>query len=517
MAYKLEHQYGLTKDGLVELICYEKNPDLGGTWYENRYPGAACDNPAHCYNFTFSPNPNWSHYYVGAKEIHGYIKDTVDNYALQKFFQLNSKVVDAKWVEDEAKWHVKIDQHGTIIDDVCDIFVNACGILNQWTWPSIEGLFDFKGHLVHSARWDDSYDMTGKTVCVIGNGSTGLQIVPQLQKVVKKLVCIIRSPTWISPTYVGHKSKVDNGRNFEYTEEDKERFRTDRTYFRDYRRQIDSEMNKFFYALLKDSPQQQGLYDASIALHKERLAKKPELFEKLTPTWQPGCRRLSPGEGYLEALAEDNVEVVLQEIERVVPEGLITVDGVEHKLDALVTATGFDTSFPPRFPLIGRHGRDLRKEWAENPRGYFGLAASGFPNYFIFMGPACPIGHGSLIPMMECTADYVVKVTKKILAEQIKAVDVKQEAVDEFFAYSQSFMGKTVWTSGCRSWYKGGTVDGPVTAMYPGSAMHYRFTTAEPRWEDYDIKYWSKNRYQYFGNGFTEIEESGANLSFYLD
>lgn len=157
---------------------------------------------------TFNPNPNWSHYYCGAEEIHNYIKSTVDKFNLHKWIEVQCKVVDAKWIESEGKWKLKVDKRGTIVDDECDIFLNACGFLNNWTWPNIEGLWDFKGHITHSAKWDYSYDFTGKTVCLVGNGSSGIQITPHIQKVAKHLTVLIRSPTWISPTFVFHRSRA---------------------------------------------------------------------------------------------------------------------------------------------------------------------------------------------------------------------------------------------------------------------------------------------------------------------
>jgi cation diffusion facilitator CzcD-associated flavoprotein CzcO len=204
LAYKMER---MLEAGSWELTLYEKNAHFGGTWYENTYPGVACDIPSHLYTYSWDPNPNWSHYFAYGPEIQRYFEGFVERHGSKKYMKLNTKIVDARWDEEEGRWWIglenRISKERT--EDWCHVLVNGSGILNNWKWPEIEGLHDFQGSLMHSAKWNHGVDFEGKTVGVIGTGSTSVQIVPQLQKSVKHLEVFMRSPTWISPPFGGGK------------------------------------------------------------------------------------------------------------------------------------------------------------------------------------------------------------------------------------------------------------------------------------------------------------------------
>lgn len=204
LAYKMER---MLDAGSWELTLFEKNPHFGGTWYENTYPGVACDIPSHLYTFSWDPNPKWSHYFAYGPEIQKYFEGFADRHGSQKYMKLNSKVVEGKWDEEEGKWHITIEnqQTGERWEDWCHVLINGSGILNNWKWPDIEGLHDFKGDLMHSAQWDHKVDFKGKNVGVIGTGSTSVQIVPALQPEVQNMKVFMRSPTWISPPFGGGK------------------------------------------------------------------------------------------------------------------------------------------------------------------------------------------------------------------------------------------------------------------------------------------------------------------------
>ena len=200
LAYKMER---MLEPGSWELTLFEKNAHFGGTWYENTYPGVACDIPSHLYTFSWDPNPNWSHYYAYGPEIQKYFEDFVERHGTRKYMKLNTKLMEARWNEEEGVWTVVLEDQvsGGRWEDWCHVLVNGTGILNNWKWPDIKGLHDFRGVLMHSAKWDHSVDFEGKTVGIVGTGSTSVQIVPQLQKEVGKLKVFMRSPTWISPPF----------------------------------------------------------------------------------------------------------------------------------------------------------------------------------------------------------------------------------------------------------------------------------------------------------------------------
>ena len=202
LAYKMER---MLEAGSWELTLYEKNPHFGGTWYENTYPGVACDIPSHLYTFSWDPNPHWSHYFAYGPEIQKYFEGFAKRHNSEQYMKLNTKIVQAQWDEEEGKWTITLENQNTkeLTTDWCHVLVNGSGILNNWKWPDIEGIHDFKGSLLHSAKWDHSVDFEGKSIGVIGTGSSSVQIVPQLQKVVKSMEVFMRSSTWISPPFGG--------------------------------------------------------------------------------------------------------------------------------------------------------------------------------------------------------------------------------------------------------------------------------------------------------------------------
>ena len=214
LAYKMER---MLEAGTWDLTLFEKNPHFGGTWYENTYPGVACDIPSHLYTFSWDPNPDWSHYFAYGPEIQKYFEGFAKRHNSEQYMQLNSKIVEAKWDEEEGKWTLTIENPITKEKrtDWCNVLVNGSGILNNWKWPDIEGIHDFKGSLLHSANWDHSVDFKDKACGVIGTGSSSVQIVPQLQKVVKSLECFMRSSTWISPPFGGGKFALSETQKYD--------------------------------------------------------------------------------------------------------------------------------------------------------------------------------------------------------------------------------------------------------------------------------------------------------------
>lgn len=220
---------------------------------------------------------------------------------------------------------------------------------------------------------------------------------------------------------------------------------------------------------------------------KEKI--NDERLFKLIPDWSVGCRRLTPGVGYLESLTKPNVSVVYGEIEKITERGCVCDDGNEYPIDILICATGFDTTFKPRFPLIAPNGKNLQDEWSVEPKSYLGIAAPEFPNYLIFLGPNCPIGNGPVLSAIELQADYMCKLIDHWQTHNIKKFSPKKEAVDDFIAHKNMFMSRTVWNDPCRSWYKSGQIDAPITALWPGSTLHYIEALSDLRMEDFNVEY----------------------------
>lgn len=306
------------------------------------------------------------------------------------------------------------------ITDTCDILVSATGFLSHWRWPSIPGLHDFQGHLAHSARWDSQggYDYANKKIGIIGNGSSAIQILPRLAPGAAHLTNFIRHATWITAGL--GSAAIDGAANYTYSDAEKREFREDPEALRAYRKRLQHATNVGFELYVKGSAAQEEARAATERKMRERLGGDEGLAEKLIPDWEVGCRRATPGPGYLEALTRENVSLVTEGIERVTASGIRTQGGREVELDAIVCATGFDVSHRPPWPLVGRGGCSLAEHWEEEPYSYLSLMASGFPNFFMFGGPNSPVGHGSLMSQLQWSAEWMCKWVKKMASEDIK-------------------------------------------------------------------------------------------------
>jgi len=324
---------------------------------------------------------------------------------------------------------------------------------------------------------------------------------------VKKVTTFIREPTWVSPVQ-GLEQHV-------FSEHEKYEFATKPGALTEYRRNIERGLNGQFGIFLKDS----NVNSETEAYFRQQMTEKLHnsyLEEKLIPNWHVGCRRLTPGVGYLEALGKDNVETVYGEINEITEQGCRCDNGQEYPVDVLICATGFNTSFKPRFPVVNAEGKNLQGIWGKEPRSYLGLAAADFPNYLIFLGPNCPIGNGPVLSAIECQADYMCKLIDRFQTHNISSFAPKAEAVDDFLAYKDEYMKRTVWHDPCRSWYKSLGADGPVTALWPGSTLHYIEALMELRLEDWEVKY-AGNRFAWLGNGYSQTEiDPTADWAFYI-
>jgi len=400
---------------------------------------------------------------------------------------------------------------------------------SHWKWPNVEGLDDFEGELVHSASWPKDFDYRDKTVAVIGNGSSGVQIVPAIQPDVKKLVHIIRTPNWITPPRVQVFAMGDAGQILTEIEMDKdenfsqrqtEKFKADPEHYRTFVKAIEREVNGTFPMQLKDGPVQASALQHVRQYMAAMLGGDETLCRALIPTFPLGCRRMTPAPQYLRSLTKPNVQVVTERMKRMVREGIELESGEIITLDAIVCATGFDVSFCPRFPLIGRSG-NLQDTWGkQTPKAYMSCAVPGMPNYLTFLGPNAPIGHGSVFTLSEHIAKYIAGVIKKCQTEGIKAIAPSQAAADDFFEHIKALMPRTAWAGSCRSWFKDGREDGPVTALHPGSRIHFFHMLERFRGEDFEYVYDNpvQNRFHYLGNGFSARElDEGFDSTWYLD
>ncbi|KAL1599346.1 hypothetical protein SLS59_006363 [Nothophoma quercina] len=520
MAHKFQHRFP-EMDDIVDHTIFEAHHEVGGTWLVNNYPGVQCDVPAHIYAFPFDPNPEWTRFYASGAEILEYFKKTTKKWKLDRDLQLNTKVVGAQWHDPEGMWEVEVENTRTEErrTEWCHVLVSGQGVLVHENWPKISGFEKFKGHVTHSARWDHSYDYSNKRIAVIGNGSSGIQIVPQMAKLPGTTVQnFIRGGAWVyyrAPPSKHMGREVDDP-NPAYTEAEKEKFR-DPAHHQQYRKGIVSRTNKSFYIFLKGENNDKGMKAASEQM-AEKLGYDMRLCDMLIPKWELGCRRITPGPGYLESFLRDNCGCTNSPTTEITETGIKTADGKHFECDVIVCATGFDVSHRPRYPLIGQNNVNLREKWAEDPESYVSVMTPDFPNYLIYMGPNCLGGHGSLVESLNWTGDYFVKWIKKMAHEDIKCFAPRRDKVDSFMKYQDEVHKTLVWSGGCSSWYKRGRVDGRVTALFGGSAQLFNKLITDIRGEDFDITYRTANPWRFMGNGFTEFEtKDDTDLSWYVE
>ncbi|KAH7392708.1 hypothetical protein BKA66DRAFT_412029 [Pyrenochaeta sp. MPI-SDFR-AT-0127] len=521
----------------VELVIYEKNAGVGGTWWENRYLGCACDVPSHSYQYSFDPNPNWSSLYAPAGEIQAYLESVAKKFSADRFIKLRHEIKECRWDDKTAKWNIVVENlaTGETIRDQSDVLISARGNLNNPSWPEIDGLKTFKGELMHSATWNESYDFKDKRIGVIGSGSSSIQIVPSLQRIAGTQVStFVRSKTWISPSFGQQFFDSYGFKGSAIPEELRNRFANDREFYYKFRLSVEEDGNGVHAVTIKGTPLQLGAKDMFYQHMKTLLESKPEIFEALIPSFSPGCRRLTPGPGYLEALTQPNVSFITSPITRISESAIHTADGTAHEIDALVCATGFRSSAPPPFPLTGASGLSLAEKWEDRAVTYLSHSVAGFPNLFSMLGPNSAIGSGSLTKMIETVGDYIIKAVRKIQKDNIAAMVVKEERERDFIEYVDAYFEGTVFSEECRSWYKNkGT--GEVVGLWPGSTVHCIEAMRSPRWEDYDYTYIDElegvegdglnsgkstrkraNRLAWLGNGWSAKQLEEKDLAWYL-
>ncbi|KAI2778578.1 FAD/NAD(P)-binding domain-containing protein [Daldinia loculata] len=517
----------------IDFRIYERHESVGGTWWVNKYPGCACDIPAHSYQYSFNPNPDWSAFYAPQKEICSYLQGTAEKYGVLRYVKLSHSVESCRWDDNRKKWTLTIKRTDTneTFEDEADVLVSARGSLSDPSWPNIPGLKSFKGETMHSALWKESYDFKNKRIGVIGNGSSAIQIVPNLQKIEgTKLSCFVRSKTWITNPFgdaVMEKLGLDPTK-FEFTPEQRQEFANDPEKFLNFRRIIEVNGNISHPVSLKESEMQRGAIGLFSEAMKQKLSKKPEIAEFLIPAFGIGCRRNTPGPGYLEALVEDNVDFITDLIEAITESGVTLKSGRLVPLDVLVCATGFNTSSAPPFPVYGRTGQSLQSRFTPYPTAYLALTVDSFPNFFIMLGPNAAIGAGSLTVMLEAQGDYIIKSIRKLQKEDYASMTIKPERIRDWDAYCDEYFKRTVYTDACHSWYKSeGGLGERIVGLWPGSALHALEALRAPRWEDYDwesIDGNGSNKLRWLGNGWSITHskgegdnELGGNPAWYIE
>lgn len=459
----------LRQAGVEDIVLLERSDRVGGTWRDNSYPGAACDIPSVLYSFSFVPNPNWSRTYSGAAEICAHIEAMADEFGVRKHIRFNTELTGLTFDEDTGVWTANTDQRKTFR---ARTVVLASGPLPDHKLPDIRGIDTYRGTVIHSARWDHDYDFTGKRVGVIGTGASAVQIVPELVKQAEFVKVFQRTPGWVLPRLDIQTPKLA------------------RTVFAKApatqqlaRRALYWGHEASATALVWNTPLT-ALVARLGKLHLRHAVKDPWLRRQLTPAFTPGCKRMLMSSDYYPALQRDNCKLIDWPIATMSPVGIRTSDGIEHHLDCIVVATGFDVHLTgPPFPVLGIGGRTLAQEWAGGAQAYKSINVHGYPNLFVMTGPNSGPGHNSLLVYVEGQLEYATRAITTILGEKLRYLDVRAEVQQRHNATLQRRLTKTTWMSGCTSWYL--TADGVNASMYPGFATQYLRQMQDFRRSDY--------------------------------
>jgi len=457
----------LKKSGRESFIVLERASDLGGTWRENSYPGCACDIPSVLYSFSFEPNHRWSRMFPAQSEIWEYLRRTSIKYGVQPHIRFDTEVLEARYDDASATWTV-LTNRGTLRSRV---LIAGMGPLDKPNVPSLAGMQRFAGPIFHSARWNHDYDLQEKDVAVIGTGASAIQFVPQIAPLARHLTVFQRTAPWIVPKPDGPVSELQR------------RLRRFPPYVWAIRTFIYLFLEQRAYGFTVD-PKQLVRLERMAERHLNHQVTDPGLRRKLTPDYRLGCKRLLISQDYYPALQLPNVQLVTTPIRELRERSVVTEDGAEWPADAIVLGTGFKaTEAPAPVRVYGAGGVELSEAWNGGAEAYLGISVAGFPNLFLLVGPNTGLGHNSMIFMIESQIRYVRSALDYMRRSRIDALDVRADVQRDYNDHLQAQMARTVWSTGCRSWYL--DKNGKNTTLWPSFTFAYRFLTRRLRPERY--------------------------------
>jgi cation diffusion facilitator CzcD-associated flavoprotein CzcO len=462
----------LLEVGIKNFLVIEKSDDVGGTWYENRYPGCACDVPAHLYSFSFERNPGWTRMFASQPEIWQYLKSCVERYGLTPYIRFKIRFHEAAWNEAAGVWNITAGENLKI---QARVLISGMGALHVPHYPEIPGIERFSGASFHSATWKPEVDLTGKAVAVVGTGASAIQFIPKIAPKTGRLYVFQRTPPWIVP-------RLDFG----FSEKARERFRKMPGLAWAFRKFLFLSLEWRVLSFLGDRFVREHL-EKIARRHLERSVRDPKLRAALTPKYQIGCKRILLSDDFYPSLKLPHVEVVTERIAEVREKSIVTQDGAERPVDVLIYGTGFHvTDQFIGMRLVGRGGVEIHDAWRNGMSAYLGVTVSGFPNFFILLGPNTGLGHNSVVLMIEAQVGYVLHCLQFMRRQKIAAMEVRQESQRHFAANIHDRMSRTVWQSGgCRSWYQD-THTGENTTLWPGSVIEYMRQMRSVSLSEYD-------------------------------
>jgi 4-hydroxyacetophenone monooxygenase len=474
----------------IPYTIIEKNPDVGGTWLENRYPGCGVDTPCHFYSYSFAPNPEWSSFFAKRDEILQYAFDCAEKYGIRDSIRFGEEVLSARYDETNSRWRVRtrtID--GAEHEIVANVFVTCVGALNRPATPDIPGLTDFTGPAFHTARWNSDVDLTGKRIAMIGTGASGMQTGPSIAATVGRLTIFQRSPHWAIRHPLYHADVSD---------EVKWVIRHVPFYVSWFRFQLFWAASDGFHRTLQMDPNwptpdlsinadNHRMREELIDYIKSKIGDRPDLLEKTIPNYPPFGKRMLRDNHWYEMLRRPNVELVTEKVARIEPHAIVTADGKRYETDVIVFATGFKASrMLGPIEVYGRKGQRLRDLWGDDDaRAYLGITVPDYPNFFMIYGPNTNLAHGgSAIFHSECQIRYAVEGIRELIEGQATSIECRHAPFEAYNIRVDDALNKMVWSHRAMSnWYK--NKSGRVVMNSPWRLVDYRNMTEHLDPEDY--------------------------------
>lgn len=463
----------LAEAGLTDFTIYEKNDGLGGTWYENTYPGLACDVPSHLYSYSFSLSPDWSRRFSPGAEIRAYFERVAGEHGIDERTRFGDEVTHCEFID--GRWHVETAAGH---QDVVDVVIAATGVLHHPNYPDIDGLDTFEGAMFHSSRWDHDVPIDGAKVGIIGTGSTAVQLVGAITERVGRLTLFQRTAQWIMPQ--------DNPA---YTEVQRDDYRDHPERLEESHSNLREMFGLFANAIIDSDSAEIAFIENACKANLEDNVHDPELRERLRPEYRAACKRLVISSNFYDAIQQPNAALITDGIERIEAKGICTKDASTnetclHELDVLVLATGFHAdAFMRPMGIVGRDGHTMAEEWADRPNAYLSISIPEFPNFFMLNGPNGPVGNFSLIEVAELQFGYILALIEQLRSGGAGELSATRAAMEEFEAARVEAAKKTIWVTGCRSWYLD---DRGIPATWPWSFARFREEMAAPKSEAFE-------------------------------
>ena len=469
----------LRQSGVEAIRILERSGEVGGTWRDNTYPGCACDVPSHLYSFSFEPNPHWSRPYPQQQEIQDYILTLTEKYQLRQHIAFHTTVQSLRWLSEASCWEISLERQAPLR---ARYVVLATGPLNKPAIPDLPGVGDFAGPTFHSGEWRHDVALAGKRIAVVGTGASAIQFVPEIAEQAAHVAVFQRTAAWVMPRWDQPYGAV---RRWAYRHvPGLQRLSRWRVYW----------FNEWIGMGFMGSKPMQGLLRKLSGHHLRSQVAEPALQSALTPDFNPGCKRLLISNTWFPALQRSNVQLVTNGIARVVPQGLVAADGTLHACDVIIWGTGFKaTEFVAPMRVYGEPCADgapgapapeLASMWRSSPAATrLGVTVAGFPNLFMLVGPNTGLGHNSIIFMIECQVHYIVMALESTKSRGQPVLRLRPEVQRDDYALVQQKMQRTVWASGCKSWYQ--HADGHIDTLWPGYTWEYWLQTRRFQIGDY--------------------------------